>query len=79
MATVIAEHFGDLLTLAKPTEAMTLLQRCGDQQLKAKFLQDKKDKDGEDPMKALEDFRKKLMSLEQPIALPEIDKVDGQV
>lgn len=72
LAMVITAHFGDLLQMAKPTEAMTLLQRCGDQQLKAKFLQDK-NKEGTDPMKALEQFRKDLMSLEQPMAVPSLD------
>jgi hypothetical protein len=64
-AIVIAEHYGELSAKARDLDVVTMLQKCSDQQLKARIVEERGQatKDG---FKELEKFREGLVTGLEP-------------
>ena len=60
IARAVLGQFGTLARVSSPAQALTMLQKCGDQQLKARLVETK-EKGGTDPFEALREFRTLLM------------------
>lgn len=60
---MIAEHYEELASRARDVDVLTMLQKCSDQQLKARLVEERRQatKDG---YKVLQEFRESLKDVE---------------